>query len=140
MKIEPNKNLKSGEREIALEIYRQKNEIFRHFDNLRWHLPAIVLPASGAVLGLARNGKDWPHWWALLLVGLLSFLSGFAILRIRKGIKYNHKPLIAIAKQLGDKSIPERKKHLGASWWFMVFMWFFGAVSLVLGIWSLVKL
>ncbi len=67
MSIKPNKKLEASELGIALEIYRQKYEVFRHLDRLRWQLPTIALPAGGVVLGLANNGNDWPYWWALML-------------------------------------------------------------------------
>jgi hypothetical protein len=126
--------MKSGQREIALEIYRQKYEIFRHFDRLRWQLPTIALPAGGAVLGLASDEVGWPVWWALLLFGFMSGLVGFAIFRIRIGIHRNHDCLLKIAPQIGDYSVLKLKKCCGATWWFALFMVTLGVTSTVLGI------
>ncbi len=127
--------MKTGKQEIAIEIYRQKYEIFRHLDRLRWQLPTIALPAGGAVLGLASNGEGWPNWWALLLFGFMSGLVGFAIRKIRLGIHKNHVFLTDIAAEIGDFSIPEPKKRFGATWWFAWFMVFLGIISVGLSIW-----
>lgn len=140
MIIEPNKLLRAGEREIALEIYRQKYEVFRHFDRLRWQLPTIALPAGGAVLGLATDDLGWPDWWALILFGFMSSLVGFAIFRIRKGIHKNHDCILEIASQIGDYSVLKLKKRFGATWWFALFMLILGVTSFALGIYRIMLL
>ncbi len=134
MPIKPNVSLGTGEREIALEIYRQKYENFRHFDKLRWQSPGIGLATGSAVLALARESDGLPAWWALLIFGGFSILIFFVMFRIRKGLEKNRDALDTVARIIGDESVPETTPRFGASWWFAQFMLVLGAISLVIAL------
>jgi len=134
MLIKPNSALDTAEREIALEIYRQKYENFRHFDRLRWQSPGVGLATGSAVLALAREADGLPAWWALVIFGGLSILIYFVMFRIRKGLEKNRDALDFVARILGDDSVPPTMLRFGASWWFARFMFTLGVLSLVMAV------
>ena len=131
--IIPNKALETGEREIALEIYRQKGDMFRHFDSLRWQVPIVTFAAASLVITSGTDANNVPAWWAFCLSGLLTALGGFAVFRIRDGIRKNHDSLREVAELLGNHSIPARVKY-GATWWLMLILLSLGWLATALGI------
>ena len=119
--------------EIALEVYRQKYEVFRHFDSLRWQIPTFTLGAGSLLLALAVGKDKQPAWWSFFVFGLLCLFSSFAVFRVRKGIEKNHDALDAAAKYIGDTTIPTPPKH-GATWWLSVMLMLFGLALILAGI------
>ncbi|MBI4659489.1 MAG: hypothetical protein HY735_11670 [Verrucomicrobia bacterium] len=64
-KVKPTK-LDDNDREILLEVYRQKLEYFRHLDRLRWQTPPLALGVGAAVLAAAKQetlGLLGGHSW-----------------------------------------------------------------------------
>ncbi len=116
------------ELEMSLEIYRQKYEVFRHFDNLRRHLPTFTLGAGTLLLAFATGKDQAPSWWSYVVFGLLALFSSFAVSRVRDGITKNHAALVKVAKLIGDTDIPERARH-GATWWLSVLLCLFFLLS-----------
>jgi hypothetical protein len=129
-----NSSLSKVELEIALEIYRQKYEIFRHFDRLRWQLPGLTLAIGAIVLTLARGKDSMPYWWGFCIFGFICFFSSFGIHRIRKGIKLNHGNLERISELLGDPTIPKHTKKLGATWWLCFLLFLIGIATFGYGV------
>jgi hypothetical protein len=118
--------------EAQLEIYRQKYDVFRHLDNLRWQVPTVVVSAASVLLGLGQGSQSSPTGWSLSIAGLLCFFGSFAIWRIRSGIKKNGAVLEEAAKAVGDQSIPEFKR--GATFVLMWLLCLLGFVGGVIGV------
>jgi phosphatidylglycerophosphate synthase len=117
-----------------LEIYKQKYEVFRHFDNLRWHVPTICISAGSILLAFASKKDQTSAWWAFVIFGFLSLFSAFSIYRVRKGIHQNHGALVTIAKKIGDTNIPTLKKKGGATWWLSIILLIIGIAAIIAGI------
>lgn len=120
--------------DIELEIYRQKYEVFRHFDNLRWHIPTLTLTAGSLLIALSAPKDQPPAWWSFVIFGLLSLFASFAVFRVRKGIINNHVALDAVARAIGDTTIPPPKMRFGATWLLSVLLIMFGIAAVVVGI------
>lgn len=120
-------------KDLDLEIYRQKYEIFRHFDNLRWHIPTFCLGAGSILLAFASKKDQPPDWWAFVIFGILSLFSSFAVKRVRKGIHDNYIVLDKIAKIIGDEDIPPQRDSCGATWWLIIILVIVGLASIVAG-------
>lgn len=120
-------------KDFKLEIYRQKYEVFRHFDSLRWHIPTFSLGAGSLLLGFAAKEGQTPAWWAFCVFGVLSLFSSFAIYRVRKGLHKNHEALSAIACIIGDNYIPKTQKRFGATWWLCIIFLMLGIASIMAG-------
>ena len=123
--------------DIQLEIYRQKYEVYRHLDKLRWNVPTISL-AAGTVLLTFSGENDSPKWWAFVVFGILLLFSSYAVFRMRKGIAKNHQTLVEFASILGDNSISELKKRGGATWWLAIVMFVGGLAAIIGGIMKLI--
>lgn len=121
-------------KEAELEIYRQKYEVFRHFDNLRWQIPTLCISAGSLVIGFAAVKDSKPAWWSFIIFGGLSLFSAFAVQRIRDGIEENRQVLTDVAKSIGDDKIPLQKGRFGASWWLCVILVLLGIGAIVGGL------
>ena len=125
-------NMTEDRREFLLERYRQKYEVFRHFDTLRWQIPTFTIAAGAVLIGLSAGKDQFPPRWSYVIFGVLSVFSSFAIFRVRNGIAKNHESLAAIAKEIGD-SIPDREKR-GATWWLAVIQLIIGIVAITVSL------
>ena len=126
-------NQKNDQQGIALEIYRQKYEVFRHFDKLRWQIPTFTLGAGSLLLAFAPRKGEQPAWWSFVILGILLFFSSFAVFRVRMGIFKNHSALDAAAKAIGDTTIPAQPKY-GATWWLSILLMLAGFASVTVGV------
>lgn len=102
--------------EADLEIYRQKYEVFRHLDALRWQIPTFMLGAGTLVLAFAAEPNKPPARWSFFVFAILSLFSSFAVFRVRKGLHKNHLVLNEAAIKIGDDKIPDIARF-GATWW-----------------------
>ena len=115
-----------------VEIYKERYATFRHFDNLRWKSPTIVLGGGTALLGLAKTETQvYPPCWSLVVFSILCFLSAFLIFQIRKRIRINGVELARAGIKIGDTTIPNDTSWKGASLWFMLFLVVLGVASLL---------
>jgi hypothetical protein len=129
-----NEKLDMTKNEFYLEIYRQKYENFRHFDNLRWHIPTYCFGFGSMLLGFASKKDQPPDWWAFVVFGFLSLFSSYAIIRVRKGINNNNIALRKVAFLIGDTDIPLQRPSGGATWWLTIILSIVGLASILFGL------
>jgi hypothetical protein len=119
-------------KEEQLEVYRQRYEVFRHLDTLRWQLFQTAIATAGIVLALGKDsiaaGSTW-FWGAIALI----FISiGLGKLRINYGVNCNNKMLKEVAEKIGDSKIPVRERwYTGVSNYTSIAMVLVGLSALV---------
>ena len=121
---------------MALEVYKQRYETYRHLDRLRWRIFHISVVAGSLALAFAGDSSTSvsPSWWAFIAVGALLFASGFVMLRIGKGIHMNGQVLSKTAALIGDTDIPPVSKWWkSVSSWIAVILVFLGLVLIGIG-------
>lgn len=119
-------------KEEQLEIYRQRYEVFRHLDTLRWQLFQTAIATAGIVMALGKDsiaaGSTW-FWGAIALI----FISiGGGKLRINYGANSNNRMLKEVAEKIGDNKIPVRENwYNGVSNYTAITMVLVGTAALV---------
>jgi uncharacterized membrane protein len=86
------------------------------------------------LLAFASKRDQPPDWWAFVIFGFLSLFSSFSVYRVRKGIHRNHDALDAIARVIGDTTIPELNERGGATWWLSIILLIIGVAAIIAGI------
>jgi hypothetical protein len=139
--IVPNKNLTGDEREIALEIYRQKYANFRHFDTLRWQVPGVVIALYAIILNFAGDKGGPTVAFLFFLFGLFALSCWWLLVRLRYNTSINTKALQEVARLLGDDTVPPiPAKYKSAAFWFICVTALTGAGSLVISIIMLIQI
>lgn len=129
------KNRKYSEENDSLEVYKERYATFRHLDKLRWQMLQIAVAAGSAILAFGTNNATQPGWWALIAVGVLLMILGFAKIRIGDGIRCNNKVLNKFGKDIGDQEIPvTQSRWKSFSFWIAVGMVIVGIACSYLGI------
>ena len=132
--IHPTGDEPAEERDVALAIYKQKYDTWRHLDSLRWQVPGVVFASSAVILGFARQPDGLPSRWVMVLYGIFVLMSAWLMLRIGHNLAQNNKALRSAAFTIGDHSIPKPPRRLSASNWGIIFLLMLGAISLVGGL------
>lgn len=110
----PNPVLADHSCQVALEVYRQRYETYRHLDRQRWQTPSILF-ATSVVLGLTAQKNGVPSWWALIGFAVFAGCSWYLMRRIRFRIDENTVVLRKVGSYLGDSDVPLPSKQLGAA-------------------------
>jgi len=118
--------------EFRLEAYRQSYLNFRHFDNLRWQVPAIAFVVGGALLNFGRQAQGGlPTPPVLAVYGVFALLCGYLMHRIGWNLRRNNEVLRRYALSFGDDPIPPKPRWKSASLYVEVFLGLVGAASLL---------
>jgi hypothetical protein len=118
--------------ENQLEVYRQRYEVFRHLDSLRWQMFQTAIASAGIVMALGKDSMAVGSSWLWVAIALIFIALGTAMFRINYGVNSNNKMLKAAADAIGDSRIPFREYWFtGVSNWIAAAMVLVGATSLL---------
>lgn len=131
----PNAALNDAQRQVALEVYRQKYETYRHLDRLRWQTPAILF-AAAAIIGVTTEKGDSPSWWVLLLFATFSGCCWYLMRRIRGTINRNTTVLQEVGEYIGDDQIPPPPGRRGAAYLFEFVILVVTLIALAVGLFT----
>ena len=118
---------------IAIEIYKQKYENFRHFDKLRWGAVPLTFAAAG-LFSISRDAQGNPTWWVLIVFGVFALITAWSMRRVNLGIEMNRRVLQEVATMLGDNSVPPAPLRFGASTLFYGTLFAMGLLAILVGI------
>lgn len=121
------------DKDAALEIYKQRYEVWRHLDKLRWQLVQLLVAVFSASALVVRATEGAIEWWFTLALSASLIAIAFSMHRISGGIRGNQKTLQTAAKIVGDLDQPDVSK-MGRS----VYHWITVVVGVV-GVGFLIK-
>ena len=130
-------DFESRDSEHVSIIYEQRYQHLRHFDQMRWKIPALVFGAAAAILSIHKNFSKVPPV-LILIFGIFALANTWLMIRIKIHSDNNIRVLRAAANALGDHSFPSTTKHyLSASIWFIILT---GSAGVAAIIWAIVLL
>lgn len=111
-----------------IEIYQQRYETFRHFDQLKWNMVQVAILLGGGV-GAIFGFEDEKNIQRILLfiIGIAFWLTASSIYSIDQGIQKNNSVLKEVANKIGDHGIPSHKQsYKRVTTWVIGFLFFVG--------------
>jgi hypothetical protein len=95
------------DKETALEVYKQRYEVWRHLDKLRWQLVQLLVAIFSASALVVRATEGAVEWWFTLALSTSLIAIAFSMHRISGGIRRNQKMLRTSAEIVGDTDQPD---------------------------------
>ena len=116
-------------------VYREKYELFRHFDVQRWQVPGLVFAVGSALFAFApKMANGLPHFLATATYGLFALAGAYLMQRIRAGLRDNNRVLRRFAVSFGDFGVKPPPGAQSASTWMQLLLSLLGVGSLVMSV------
>ncbi len=111
------------EEEYKLEIYRQRYEMWRHFNRMDWLYVQVIIAISVAMIVgkyYLQLDSKYAVLWIHVAFGFVFIIWEIFVNRQRR--KRNYEALKRIAESIGDNTLPYKGQELNSLTFFLAYI------------------